>query len=91
MKWKASLLSLAILVVLLAIWQVATMSSASTTTQAGMTPEQIEYQKMLGKDPGQVKSAGFPTPGERVRFSLTWPAMRAPSANSSDGARSSNS
>jgi nitrate/nitrite transport system permease protein len=31
-----------------------------------MTAEQIEYQKMLGKDPtqGQVKSSGFPTPAE---------------------------
>jgi len=66
MNLRAGLLSLLMLLVFLGIWQLATMSSSggSATSQAGMTPEQIEYQKMLGKDPGQVKSTGFPTPGE---------------------------
>ena len=65
MNLKAALLSLLLLLVLLGIWHVATMSSGSAgASQAGMTAEQIEYQKMLGKDPGQVKSAGFPTPAE---------------------------
>jgi nitrate/nitrite transport system permease protein len=29
-----------------------------------MTAEEIEYQKMMGKDPGAVKSTGFPQPSE---------------------------
>jgi hypothetical protein len=32
--------------------------------KAGMTAEEIEYQKMMGKDPGAVKSTGFPPPLE---------------------------
>ena len=61
---KAALLSVLLLLVFLGIWQAATFSSGGATSQAGMTAEQIEYQKMLGKDPGQVKSAGFPTPAD---------------------------
>jgi len=61
---KAALLSLLLFAVFLAVWQVATMSSGVSASQAGLSAEQIEYQKMLGKDPGQVKSAGFPTPAE---------------------------
>ena len=64
MNLKAALVSLLILLVFLAVWQVATGGAGGAASQAGMTPEQIEYQKMLGKDPGQVKSAGFPTPAE---------------------------
>jgi nitrate/nitrite transport system permease protein len=29
-----------------------------------MTAEQVEYQKMMGKDPGNTKSTGFPSPGQ---------------------------
>jgi nitrate/nitrite transport system permease protein len=29
-----------------------------------MSPEQIEYAKMMGKDPGTAKSGGFPTLGQ---------------------------
>ena len=61
---KAALLSVLLLLVFLGIWQAATFSSGGAASQAGMTTEQIEYQKMLGKDPGQVKSAGFPTPAD---------------------------
>lgn len=61
---KAALLSVLLFLVFMAVWQVATMPTGGTVSQAGMSAEQIEYQKMLGKDPGQVKSAGFPTPAE---------------------------
>jgi nitrate/nitrite transport system permease protein len=63
---RAGLLSLVILLVLLAIWHVATLSSAPVV-QAGpaLTPEQIEYAKLMGKDPaaGGAPGAksGFPT------------------------------
>lgn len=64
---KASLLSLLLLVVFLGIWQVATMTTAPAAAQPTLTPEQIEYQKMLGKNPepgGQAKASGFPTPAD---------------------------
>jgi nitrate/nitrite transport system permease protein len=63
---RAGLLSAVILLVLLAIWHVATLSSAPVA-QAGpaLTPEQIEYAKLMGKDPaaGGAPGAksGFPT------------------------------
>ena len=64
--FKAALVSLLMFLLLLGMWQLATMPSAGTSAAAGMSAEQIEYQKMLGKDPtqGQVKSSGFPTPAE---------------------------
>lgn len=64
---KAALLSLLLLAVFLGIWQVATMTTAPAAAQPTLTPEQIEYQKMLGKNPepgGQAKASGFPTPAE---------------------------
>ncbi|MCU4118705.1 nitrate ABC transporter permease [Variovorax sp. N23] len=64
---KAALLSLLLLAVLLGIWQVATMTTAPAAAQPTLTPEQIEYQKMLGKNPepgGQAKASGFPTPAD---------------------------
>jgi nitrate/nitrite transport system permease protein len=61
-RLRASLLSVLLLLLLLGIWHVATQSSATQASAANMTPEQIEYLKMLGKDPGQQKSGGFPTP-----------------------------
>jgi nitrate/nitrite transport system permease protein len=64
---KAALLSLLVFALLLAAWHLATLAPASTASAAGMTPEQIEYARMLGKDPtaGAVqKGAGFPTPAQ---------------------------
>jgi nitrate/nitrite transport system permease protein len=63
---KAALVSLLMFLLLVGVWQLATLPTASVDATAGMTAEQIEYQKMLGKDPtqGQVKSSGFPTPAE---------------------------
>jgi nitrate/nitrite transport system permease protein len=57
---KSALLSLLLLGVFLGIWHLATLQ-ASAGPAAAMTPEQIEYAKMLGKDPGAKKSDGFPT------------------------------
>jgi nitrate/nitrite transport system permease protein len=63
---RAGLLSALILLVLLAIWHVATLSSAPAVQAApALTPEQIEYAKLMGKDPaaGGTPGAksGFPT------------------------------
>jgi nitrate/nitrite transport system permease protein len=64
LNFRAGLLSVLILLVLLGIWYAATGSTAAATSSAGMTPEQIEYAKMMGKDPGNAKSGGFPTLGQ---------------------------
>ncbi|MET3390901.1 nitrate/nitrite transport system permease protein [Variovorax sp. 1140] len=66
LSFKAAMVSLLMFLLLVGVWQVATAPAGGTSAAAGMTAEQIEYQKMLGKDPtqGQVKSSGFPTPAE---------------------------
>jgi nitrate/nitrite transport system permease protein len=64
LNFRAGLLSVLILVLVLGIWYAATGSTASATSSAGMTAEQIEYAKMMGKDPGNAKAAGFPTLGQ---------------------------
>jgi nitrate/nitrite transport system permease protein len=59
---QSSLLSVVILVVLLATWHVATLPAAGIAPTGALTPEQIEYQKLLGKDPAAApKNGGFPT------------------------------
>jgi nitrate/nitrite transport system permease protein len=57
---KASLLSLLLLALILGVWHLATLQPTAVGGPA-MTAEQIEYAKMLGKDPGVKKSDGFPT------------------------------
>ena len=64
LNFRAGLLSVLILLLVLGIWYAATGSTAAATRSAGMTPEQIEYAKMMGKDPGNAKAAGFPTLGQ---------------------------
>jgi nitrate/nitrite transport system permease protein len=64
LNFRAALLSVLILLVLLGIWYAATGSTSAATSSAGMSPEQIEYAKMMGKDPGNAKSGGFPTLGQ---------------------------
>ncbi|RYF81438.1 MAG: nitrate ABC transporter, permease protein [Comamonadaceae bacterium] len=60
---RAALVSLLILALLLGVWQLATQQAGSGPgSVAGMTPEQVEYLKLMGKDPGSAKSDGFPTP-----------------------------
>ncbi|GGC11657.1 nitrate ABC transporter, permease protein [Oxalicibacterium flavum] len=64
-RFKSPLLSLVVLLVLIGIWHIATLPTKSTA--ASLTPEQIEYARLMGKDPEQlaapVKSA-FPTPAD---------------------------
>jgi nitrate/nitrite transport system permease protein len=64
-RLKSALLSLMLLGLVLAIWHLATLPNASGPT-ASMSPEEIEYAKMLGKDPGQgtATGSGFPTLGQ---------------------------
>ena len=59
------MVSLLMLLVFLGAWQLsATAPSVAGAAKAGMTAEEMEYQKMMGKDPGAVKSTGFPPPME---------------------------
>lgn len=66
LNFRAALLSLLILAVLLLVWQLATQARATAAAPvAAMTPEQIEYARLMGKPvdaaPAAAKS-GFPTP-----------------------------
>ena len=62
---RAALVSLCMLLVFLGAWQLAsTAPSVAGASKAGLSAEEIEYQKMMGKDPGAVKSTGFPAPLE---------------------------
>jgi nitrate/nitrite transport system permease protein len=77
---RASLLSGLILLVLLGVWHLATLQPPAAAPAANLTPEQIEYLKLQGKDPtgaaGEGKSSGFPTlaqMGETVVHHLSNP------------------
>jgi nitrate/nitrite transport system permease protein len=79
---KAGVLSLLILLVLVAAWQLATLprGTAPAVSVATMTAEEIEYAKLMGKDPtagaAVKKSDGFPTPmqlGAAIRDNLASP------------------
>jgi nitrate/nitrite transport system permease protein len=63
LQLRAMLLSVLIFLVLLGVWFAATTGSGLTSGAASttLTPEQIEYAKMMGKDPGTEKASGFPT------------------------------
>jgi nitrate/nitrite transport system permease protein len=70
---KATVISVLLLLVFLGIWYLATVPKAVVLAPATsvMTPEQIEYAKLMGKDvggggqggaiPAPTKSSGFPT------------------------------
>jgi len=62
--FRAGLLSVLILLVTLGFWYAATGATPAAGSTAGMTAEQIEYAKMMGKDPGSTKTTGFPTLGQ---------------------------
>jgi len=63
-RFKAALLSLLLLLLLLGIWYLATAVGSTAAPLAGLTPEQIEYARMLGKEVGTTKTGGFPTLGQ---------------------------
>jgi nitrate/nitrite transport system permease protein len=64
LSFRSAVLSALMLVTLLGIWYVATANSGPSASLAGLSAEQIEYAKMMGKDPGAGKSGGFPTLGQ---------------------------
>jgi nitrate/nitrite transport system permease protein len=76
LQFRAALLSVAILLTILAIWAAATTGPSVGGSSAGMTAEQIEYAKLLGKDPGASKSGGFPSLGQMA--STAWGHLSNP-------------
>ena len=62
LNFKATLVSVLLLLVFLAVWQLATLPAPGAVTGSAASAEQAEYMKMLGKDPGSAKSGGFPRP-----------------------------
>ncbi len=82
--FRSGMLSVLILLVVLAIWHVATLAPAPVATPApALTAEQIEYAKLMGKDPAKLAApaaaparSGFPTlaqMGEVVMSNLASP------------------
>ena len=68
---RAGLVSLLIMVFFVGAWQLSTQGpSIAGATKAGATAEDIEYLKMMGKDPGASKSTGFPPPLEVAKATL---------------------
>jgi nitrate/nitrite transport system permease protein len=66
---RAALVSLLIFICFMGAWQLATTGPSIGGASTGMTAEEIEYAKMMGKDPGAAKSTGFPPPMEVARAS----------------------
>ena len=70
LQLRAGLLSALVLLTVLALWHAGTAPRAmpAAAPAVHLTPEQIEYAKLMGKDPAAVaagetkKSDGFPTP-----------------------------
>ncbi|GGI19386.1 MAG: nitrate ABC transporter permease [Oxalicibacterium faecigallinarum] len=62
---KSSVLSLLVLLVVIGVWHIATLPTK--TAAPTLTPEQIEYAKLMGKDPVSTATytkSAFPTPGD---------------------------
>jgi nitrate/nitrite transport system permease protein len=65
--FRSALLSVLLLGLILAVWHLATAPGAGAPASGpALTPEQIEYAKLLGKDPGAAAGtgsakSGFPT------------------------------
>ena len=59
---RAALVSLLMLVLFIGAWHLGTSAPSVGASSAGMTAEEIEYAKLLGKDPGAEKTTGFPQP-----------------------------
>jgi nitrate/nitrite transport system permease protein len=66
---RAALASLLLFAVFIGAWQLGTSAPSVGGSSAGMTAEEIEYAKLMGKDPGTEKSSGFPQPLEVAKAS----------------------
>ena len=66
---RAGLLSLLLLGLLLGVWHLATLTPTPVAAAAApaLTPEQLEYAKLMGKDPA-AGAAGAATPSQKAGF-----------------------
>ena len=61
---RAAILSALIFIAIIAVWTLATTTPTTKTSEAGMTADQVEYAKLMGKSANATKTTGFPTPME---------------------------
>ena len=66
---RSALVSVLMLLCLLGVWQLATVGPAVGPVASNLSAEELEYQKMMGKDPGSAKATGFPSPLDVARAS----------------------
>jgi nitrate/nitrite transport system permease protein len=59
---RAGLVSLLMLMLFIGAWHLSTSAPSVGASSAGLTAEEIEYAKLLGKAPGAEKTTGFPQP-----------------------------
>ncbi len=69
LRARAAMLSVLLLALLLCVWHIATLSGSAGAPKpaAALSAEQIEYLKLMGKDPGEAAApakSGFPTPAQ---------------------------
>ncbi|MDP2064847.1 MAG: nitrate ABC transporter permease [Burkholderiaceae bacterium] len=76
LRIRALTVSTVLLLLILGVWHIATLPSAASVGTANLSPEQVEYLKMLGKDPGSAKTSGFPTPVQMA--STVWKHVSNP-------------
>ena len=71
-RFKSGALSALLLLIFVGIWYIATLPTQHSAPK--MTPEQLEYAKLMGKDPSQAAPAtksSFPTPSDMGRTIVT--------------------
>ncbi len=73
--FRSGVLSVLLLLVLMGVWHVATLSAPVKAPALNMSAEEIEYAKLLGKDPlgegqGAAAKSGFPGLAEMGRVTL---------------------
>ena len=68
---RAALVSLLLFAVFIGAWQLATGGGGGGAAASNLTPEEIEYARMMGKDPtgGAARTGGFPPPGDVAKAS----------------------
>jgi nitrate/nitrite transport system permease protein len=66
---RSAVVSALMLLCLLGVWQLATVGPAMGPVASNLSAEELEYQKMMGKDPGSAKATGFPSPLDVARAS----------------------
>ena len=66
---RSAVVSVLMLLCMLGAWQLATVGPVRGPVVSGLSAEEMEYQKMMGKDPGSVKATGFPSPLDVARAS----------------------